>query len=49
MVKAAKDANAHDFIMELDEGYETRIGEKGVMRRRRVSLMNYKGGSGRIL
>ena len=29
MVKAAKEANAHEFIMELDEGYETRIGEKG--------------------
>lgn len=24
-------ANAHEFIMEMDEGYETRCGEKGVL------------------
>jgi len=30
VVQAAKDANAHDFIMETADGYNTMIGEKGV-------------------
>jgi len=30
VIEAAKLANAHDFIMEFDEGYETRVGERGV-------------------
>jgi ABC-type multidrug transport system fused ATPase/permease subunit len=29
IVAAAKAANAHEFIMELEEGYETTIGERG--------------------
>ena len=29
IVSAAKIANAHDFIMELENGYETNIGERG--------------------
>ena len=29
IVKAAKLADAHDFIMELDDGYSTYIGERG--------------------
>lgn len=29
IVEAAKIANAHDFIMELPEGYETNIGDSG--------------------
>ncbi|NLG82034.1 MAG: ATP-binding cassette domain-containing protein, partial [Bacilli bacterium] len=30
VIKAAKIANAHDFIMKLPDAYDTRIGEKGV-------------------
>lgn len=30
IIETAKVAGAHDFIMELDEGYNTVIGEKGV-------------------
>lgn len=30
IVEAAKRANAHEFIMELEEGYDTYIGERGV-------------------
>ncbi|WP_217972640.1 ABC transporter ATP-binding protein [Staphylococcus xylosus] len=30
VIKAAKMANAHDFIMELSEGYDTEVGERGV-------------------
>ncbi len=30
MIKAAKVANAHDFIMNLSNGYDTMIGERGV-------------------
>lgn len=29
MVEAAKTANAHDFIMQLDNGYETIVGDRG--------------------
>lgn len=29
IVKAAKLANAHGFIMDTTEGYETDVGEKG--------------------
>jgi ATP-binding cassette, subfamily B, bacterial MsbA len=29
MIEAAKAANAHDFIMKLDQGYDTWIGEQG--------------------
>ena len=30
VIAAAKNANAHDFIMELPEGYDTDIGQRGV-------------------
>ncbi|MCZ8534155.1 ABC transporter ATP-binding protein [Psychrobacillus psychrodurans] len=30
VMEAAKAANAHDFIMELPGGYETKVGERGV-------------------
>ncbi|SKA88089.1 ATP-binding cassette, subfamily B [Caloramator quimbayensis] len=30
VIRAAKAANAHEFIMELEDGYDTYIGERGV-------------------
>lgn len=29
IIEAARRANAHDFIMELEEGYDTQVGERG--------------------
>ena len=30
VIEAAKIANAHEFIMELEHGYDTRIGDRGM-------------------
>ena len=30
MIQAAKEANAHDFIMAMPDGYETDIGQRGI-------------------
>ena len=42
VVEAAKIANAHDFIMEKEEGYQTNIGDRGVKlsggQRQRLSI-----------
>ena len=42
IVQAAKTANAHEFIMEMSEGYETVIGERGLKisggQRQRISI-----------
>jgi subfamily B ATP-binding cassette protein MsbA len=42
VIKAAKIANAHDFIMDTEAGYETNIGDRGIRlsggQRQRISI-----------
>jgi len=42
IIKVAKSANAHQFIIELPEGYDTQIGERGIKlsygQRQRISI-----------
>ena len=42
IIRAAKAANAHDFIMNLPDGYDSEVGERGVMlsggEKQRVSI-----------
>ena len=53
IIEAAKDASAHDFIMGLDEGYDTIAGERGLTlsggQRQRIALARALVSGARVL
>ena len=42
IIEAAKEANAHDFILDLKDGYDTMVGQRGIKlsggQRQRISI-----------
>ena len=53
IISAAKDASAHDFIMELEDGYDTIAGERGLTlsggQRQRIALARALVSGARVL
>jgi subfamily B ATP-binding cassette protein HlyB/CyaB len=53
VIEAAKSAGAHDFIMELPEGYDTQVGERGSSvsggQRQRLAIARILIGNPRVL
>lgn len=46
MLNAAKTANAHNFIIELEKGYDTNCGEKGLQMSGEGSSSAYENTTG---